>query len=188
MSTVGAAHRNVMPSPAMSRKTAAGSTFRRHTWHPPTAVTIHVNVQPLAWNIGSVHRYAIGRRHRHVHEHAHRVHPRVPVRDHHAFGPRRGAARVVDGEQVALVHGGENRITVRIGDERLEVEPTLACPGERHEMTHAGKLGVNAVDGVEILGIDAHTVAPLCSIRYWNSSTDRRKLIGTSTAPICGTA
>ena len=24
---------------------------------PPTAVTIQVNVQPFAWNIGSVHRY-----------------------------------------------------------------------------------------------------------------------------------
>ena len=57
MSTVGAAHRNVTASSATSRKTAAGSTFRRHTWHPPIAVTIQVKVQPLAWNIGSVHKY-----------------------------------------------------------------------------------------------------------------------------------
>ena len=35
----------------------AGSTRRRQTWVPPTAVTIQTKVQPLAWNIGSVHRY-----------------------------------------------------------------------------------------------------------------------------------
>ena len=29
---------------------------RRHTCVPPTAVTAHVYVQPLQWNIGSVHR------------------------------------------------------------------------------------------------------------------------------------
>ncbi len=56
ISTVGAAQRHVMASSLMSRKAAAGSTLRRHTWRPPMAVTIQVNVQPLAWNIGSVHR------------------------------------------------------------------------------------------------------------------------------------
>ena len=56
MSTVGAAQSMVMRSSAMSSKTRAGSTLRRHTCAPPTAVTIHAKVQPLAWNIGSVHR------------------------------------------------------------------------------------------------------------------------------------
>ena len=57
MSTVGAAHIMVTPSSRISPKACTGSTLRRHTWVPPTAVTIHTNVHPLAWNIGSVHRY-----------------------------------------------------------------------------------------------------------------------------------
>src|SRR5262245_40329989 len=58
ISTVGAAHSQVTCSAVARRNTAAGSTLRRHTCLAPTAVTVHVNVQPLAWNIGSVHRYA----------------------------------------------------------------------------------------------------------------------------------
>ena len=34
----------------------AGSTLRRQTWRPATAVTAQVKHQPLQWNIGSVHR------------------------------------------------------------------------------------------------------------------------------------
>ena len=37
--------------------TRAGSTFGRQMWRPPAAVMIQTNVHPLAWNIGSVHRY-----------------------------------------------------------------------------------------------------------------------------------
>ncbi len=33
-----------------------GSTRRRHTCVPESAVTPHVKHQPLQWNIGSVHR------------------------------------------------------------------------------------------------------------------------------------
>src|SRR3989440_12682088 len=57
MSTVGAAHSQLTCSLRMSSNTRAGSTLGRHTCTPPTAVTIHTNVHPLAWNIGSVHRY-----------------------------------------------------------------------------------------------------------------------------------
>ena len=39
-----------------SCQTRAGSTLRRQTCVPPAAVTAHGNVQPLQWNIGSVHR------------------------------------------------------------------------------------------------------------------------------------
>src|SRR5262252_6765292 len=56
ISTVGAAHSIVIDSRAIASNTRGGSTLRKHTWVPPTAVTIHVKVQPLAWNIGSVHR------------------------------------------------------------------------------------------------------------------------------------
>ena len=57
MSTVGAAHSVVIRSAAMRSKTARGSTLRRQTWTPPAAVTVQTKVQPLAWNMGRVHRY-----------------------------------------------------------------------------------------------------------------------------------
>ena len=57
MSTVGAAHSIVTASSRISANARAGSTCRRQMWAPPTAVTTHGNVQPLAWNIGSVQRY-----------------------------------------------------------------------------------------------------------------------------------
>ena len=57
MSTVGAAQNFVIDSRSMSSKTRFATGCRRQTCVPPAAVTIHVNVQPLAWNIGSVQRY-----------------------------------------------------------------------------------------------------------------------------------
>src|SRR5438874_11290585 len=55
--TVGPAHSIVICSALISSKIPAGSTRRRQTCLPPTAVIIQTNVQPLQWNIGSVHRY-----------------------------------------------------------------------------------------------------------------------------------
>ena len=57
ISTVGAAQRKVMRSPFTSEKICATSTLSKHTCVPPQAVTVQTKVQPLAWNIGSVHRY-----------------------------------------------------------------------------------------------------------------------------------
>ncbi len=48
ISTVGAAHSQPTRSPAISEKTCAGSTLRRQTCVPPAAVTVQVNVHPLA--------------------------------------------------------------------------------------------------------------------------------------------
>ena len=42
VSTIGAPHRCVTPWRAMAGKISAGSTRRRHTCVPPTAVTAHV--------------------------------------------------------------------------------------------------------------------------------------------------
>ena len=57
ISTVGAAQSMVIASLRRSAaKIASGSTRRRQTCVPPTAVTIQTKVQPLAWNIGSVQR------------------------------------------------------------------------------------------------------------------------------------
>ena len=39
---IGAPHMWVTPWRAMAGKISAGSTRRRHTWVPPTAVTAHV--------------------------------------------------------------------------------------------------------------------------------------------------
>ena len=57
ISTVGAAQSMDTDSARMVSNTFTGSTFRRHTCVAPTAVTVHTNVHPFAWNIGSVHRY-----------------------------------------------------------------------------------------------------------------------------------
>ena len=56
ISTVGAADSQPTRSSRIKEKTSAGSTLRRHTCVPPTAVTVQGKVHPLAWNIGSVHR------------------------------------------------------------------------------------------------------------------------------------
>ena len=56
ISTVGAAHSRVTFSCAAILNTVGPSNFGRQTCFAPAAVTVHVNVQPLAWNIGSVHR------------------------------------------------------------------------------------------------------------------------------------
>jgi hypothetical protein len=65
ISTVGAAHSEPTFSFLISAKMVAGSTLRRQMWVPAAAVTVQVYVQPLAWNMGRVHRYrsptAVGR-------------------------------------------------------------------------------------------------------------------------------
>src|SRR5579871_2250826 len=54
--TVGAAHRILADSRFIKEKTFLGSTRRRQICAPPTAVTVHTKVQPLARNMGSVQR------------------------------------------------------------------------------------------------------------------------------------
>ena len=56
ISTVGAAQSIDTASARISSNSFAGSILRRQTCAAPTAVTVQTNVQPLAWNIGSVHR------------------------------------------------------------------------------------------------------------------------------------
>src|SRR5438132_4390455 len=56
-STIGAPHMCVTPFATIDGKISAGSTRLRHTCVAPAAVTAHVNVQPLQWNIGRVQRY-----------------------------------------------------------------------------------------------------------------------------------
>ncbi len=59
VSTVGAPQK-WLTSPAESMShTFPASNLARQRCSPPIAVTAHVNAQPLQWNIGSVHRYAV---------------------------------------------------------------------------------------------------------------------------------
>nr|ACR36010.1 unknown [Zea mays] len=60
LSTTGAPQRWSTPRRAMASYTSAASTRRRHTLVPPTAAIPHGKHHPLAWNMGSVHRY-VGR-------------------------------------------------------------------------------------------------------------------------------
>jgi hypothetical protein len=57
LSTTGAPQRWLTPRPAMVAYTSAASTRRRQTLVPPTTAIPHGKLQPLAWNMGSVHRY-----------------------------------------------------------------------------------------------------------------------------------
>src|SRR5438105_11849589 len=56
--TVGAPLKWVMASETSSRQTSGGSTCRMHTFLAPAATRAQVWLQPLQWNIGSVHRQA----------------------------------------------------------------------------------------------------------------------------------
>jgi hypothetical protein len=56
INTVGAQHSVVTFSDLIRAKISGGATLRKQTCTPPTAVIVHVNVQPFAWNIGRVHR------------------------------------------------------------------------------------------------------------------------------------
>ena len=61
MCTVGAPLKWVTPSLPSSAQMRAGSTLRRQTCRPPTAVTAQVKHQPLQWNMGSVQRYTVSK-------------------------------------------------------------------------------------------------------------------------------
>src|SRR5215813_13093845 len=50
-----------MPSASKRSQMRPGSTRRRQTCVPATAVTAHVKHQPLQWNMGSVQRYFVSK-------------------------------------------------------------------------------------------------------------------------------
>ncbi|MCY1551483.1 hypothetical protein D9M68_878190 [compost metagenome] len=54
--TVGAAQKWSTPCSTIASKMVCALTLRRHTWVPAAAVMAQVKHQPLAWNIGKVHR------------------------------------------------------------------------------------------------------------------------------------
>ena len=97
--------------------------------------------------------------HRHVEQRADDVEVRVAVRDHHALGACRGAAGIVDGEQVALADLGALEPAADRGDQLLVCEPALARPLERDEVHDARDLVADPVDHLEIVGVRAHHAA-----------------------------
>ena len=104
MSTVGAAQSMVIRSRRdRARRHGAGSTFAQ----ADVRAADGRDGPDEGPAVGVKHRQrpqvAIGRGHVEVHQRADAVHPGVAMRDHHALRPRRRAARVVDGEQIALV-------------------------------------------------------------------------------------
>ena len=75
--------------------------------------------------------------------------------DHHPLRPGRRAARVVDREEIALVHGRGRELRRRPRDERLVIEPPLSRAVERDKMPDARQVGADRVDGVLIIGMRA---------------------------------
>ena len=149
MSTVGAALKCVMPSSSMSLQISAGSTARRQTWCPPTAVTPHVVHHPLQWNIGSVHRYTESRVMAGVDDLGERVEVGAAMRVHHALRATGRARGVVDRDHALLVVdpprtdrgvGAREQLGVR---RRLE-RSFLADVVDRHDL-----LEVRAARGIE---------------------------------------
>ena len=98
----------------------------------------------------------IGRRHRPVRQHSDGVHPRIAVRDHHAFRPRRRAAGVVDGEEIALTDVRPREFGARVGDERFVIQPVETPAIECHEVPHAGEILPDPIDGLEVIRRGAH--------------------------------
>ena len=94
-------------------------------------------------------------RHRPVDERPDDVHVRVAMGDHHALRARRGAAGVVDGEQVVLV----DRRRVEGGlfgrGERLVVEPPIPLPFQRHPVDEIRARLPHAVDRLQVVGMRA---------------------------------
>ena len=109
--------------------------------------------------VGVEHRQrpqiAIGRRQVMMHERAHDVHVGVAMRDHHALGPRRRAARVVDGEQVGLGDVRSLEPGLVTGERRLVVDPALGRPFQRNEVLDTLQLAANALDGLDVVAVRA---------------------------------
>ncbi len=114
--------------------------------------------------VGVEHRQrpqiAIGRRHRQVNQRADDVHVGVPVRDHHALGPRCRSARVVDRQQVALAYRCRLEIGRRGVHHPLVFDPPRARPLERHEMLNPFQLAADAVYRPEIVRVRTNDARP----------------------------
>ena len=82
----------------------------------------------------------------------------VAVGDHHAFGIRRGAARVVDRDQIALVDDSRNERRLRSREQLLIGQPSFDSHAafERDEMRHRGKVGADTIDRLQIVTVRAH--------------------------------
>ena len=109
--------------------------------------------------VGVEHRQGpeipVGRREMLMNEGPHDVHVGVAMGDHHALGPRRRAAGVIDGQQVGF-GDFDRRVIGRMRRQgRLVIGPALARPFQRHEMLDAGQPVPDAVDRLEIIRVGA---------------------------------
>ena len=116
--------------------------------------------------VGVEHRQgpqvAVADRYVKVDQGAHDVCPCVSVRDHHALRLGGRAARVVQGEEVALGDVRTIEVRLRLGEDGLVLHPAFpaARRAEADEMLHSAQLVPNAVDGVEVIRVDAHHLCP----------------------------
>jgi len=77
------------------------------------------------------------------------------VGDHHALGAGRGAARIVDGEQVVLADLRFGEVGRMRAERGLVVDPAVPGPFQRDEMLDIGQIAANSVDRVEVIGVGA---------------------------------
>ena len=96
---------------------------------------------------------AVANAHVQVQQGANGVHRGVPMGDHDALGPRGGAARVVDREQVTLadLRPGERRLAC--GDQPLVVQPAVTRALKSDEMPDARHLVADPVDRIEVVAV-----------------------------------
>ena len=95
------------------------------------------------------------RRHVHVHERSDGIHVSITVRDHHAFGPGRRAARVIDRQEIVLVDRHASKVRRGGRDERFVIEPTVARVLECDKTFHGRQLRADAVDGIQQVAVHA---------------------------------
>ena len=105
----------------------------------------------------------VGRRHRRVRQHADAVHPRVAMRDHHALRPRRRAAGVVDGQQIALADRRARETTARVHRRALRSRASSAGPrsvqarpSSATKCTNVFQIRANRIDRGDVIGAGAH--------------------------------
>ena len=77
------------------------------------------------------------------------------MRDHHAFRPRRGAAGVVDREQVGFANRGSAEMPRGFCQKSLVIQPADLASFERDKGRHLRQPRANALNRLEVIGVNA---------------------------------
>ena len=111
--------------------------------------------------VGVKHRQrpeiTIGTGHGLMEQRADGVHLGVAVRDHHALRARGRAAGVIDRQQIGLANVWADKVSRARAEQRFIIQPVLSLlPVSATKCSTLGKLGANAVDGLEIIAVCAN--------------------------------